>query len=221
MPSCASALAKALAKPPFSASMPSSKSPRARHALDLLHRDRRLSGQPPRPRQGGVEQFVIGDHPVDQAQFERLLGLDRIADQVHLQSLVLPHQPRQALGAAEAGDDPELDLGLAEDRRTRGDAHVTGHRKLTAAAEGQAVDGGDSRHAVAFELAQQSMRGVDAARSPPCSSIDVNALMSAPALNRNGLEEAITSARTGGSSFLTCFQTLPKSSITLGAIEFI
>ena len=80
---------------------------------------------------------------VDQAELEGLLGADRVADQVHLQRLVGAHQARQALGAAEAGDDAELDLGLAEDGRARGDPHVAGHRQLAAAAEGEAVDRGD------------------------------------------------------------------------------
>ena len=44
-------------------------------------------------------------------------------------------------------------------------------------------------------------------------------MMSAPALNRNGLEEAITSACT--SLFLTLLHTLPRSSMTCGEIEFI
>ena len=34
-------------------------------------------------------------------------------------ALFAPDQPRQALGAAEARDDPEVDLRLAEERRLR------------------------------------------------------------------------------------------------------
>ena len=48
--------------------------------------------------------------------------------------------------------------------------------------------------------------------APPASSIFVNALMSAPALNTTGIEEAITTARMPSSS--TFFQTLPRSLIT-------
>jgi len=46
--------------------------------------------------------------------------------------------------------------------------------------------------------------------------------MSAPAQYRNGLEEAITNARTGGrESVFSQLHTFWRSSITLGEIEFI
>src|SRR2546423_14609796 len=97
---------------------------RRRDALDLPQRERRLRGELARPRQGGVEQLVVLDHAVGEAQLERFVGEDGVADEVHLERLALAHEARQALGAAEAGDDAELDLGLAEQRRARGDAHV-------------------------------------------------------------------------------------------------
>ena len=56
--------------------------------------------------------------------------------------------------------------------------------------------------------------------SPPDSSICVNALMSAPALNTTGTEEAITSAPIS-SAALTRSQTVPRSLITCGEIAFI
>ena len=55
----------------------------------------------------------------DEPELERFLGQDRVADEVHLERLVDADEPRQALRAAEAGDDAELDLGLAEERRAR------------------------------------------------------------------------------------------------------
>ena len=136
-------LANTAANARFSAAMPSSRSPAARHALDLADRERRLAGELARPLQGGVEQLVIVDEAVDEPELVRFVGEHRVADEVHLQGLVGAHQPRQPLRAAEAGDDPELDLGLAEHRRARGDAHVAGHRQLAAAAEREPVDGGD------------------------------------------------------------------------------
>ena len=108
---------------------------------------------------------MVLDEAVDEAQLERFLGEDRVADEVHLERLARAHQARQALGAAEAGDDPELDLGLPEQRRARGDAHVAGHRELAAAAEREAVDGGDRGDAVAAELAEQRVRLVDQLRA--------------------------------------------------------
>ena len=110
------------AKPSFSAAMPASRSPSAETRLDLRHRERRLSGKPPLgPHQGGVQQFVVVDYAVDEPELEGFLGEDRVADEVHLERLVGADEPRQPLGAAEARDDAELDLGLAEQRRARGD----------------------------------------------------------------------------------------------------
>ncbi len=134
---------------------------RAGDALDLLHRDRRLTGQLARPRERGVQQLVILDHAIDETELERFLGENRVADEVHLQGLVRPHQPRQPLGAAEARDDPQLDLRLAEDRRARRDPHVARHRELAAATERQAVDRGDRGDALGAELFEQRVRGVD------------------------------------------------------------
>src|SRR4051812_329851 len=85
--------------------------------LDLGQRQRRRLAELARPRQGGVEQLVVGDRAVDQPELVGLVGADGVAGQVHLQGLVLAHQAGEALGAAEAGDDAELDLGLAEDGR--------------------------------------------------------------------------------------------------------
>src|SRR3954462_1837906 len=77
-----------------------------RHRLDLGQRQRRRLRQLARPRQRRVEQLVVGDRAVDEAELVGLGGADGLADQVHLQGLVLAHQAREALGAAEAGDDP-------------------------------------------------------------------------------------------------------------------
>ena len=70
-------------------------------------------------------------------------------------------EPRQPLRAAEAGDDPELDLGLAEARRCGRDAQIARHRQLAAPAEREAVDGGDRDDRAALEAAQQRVRACD------------------------------------------------------------
>ena len=178
--------------------------------LDLLDRDRRLAGELARPRERRVEQLVVGDDVVDEAE---LVAPRRrvIASPTRFISSAFcsPDQARQPLGAAEAGDDPELDLGLAEDRRLGGDPHVAGHRQLAAAAEGERVDGGDRRDAARCRT-RAAARGRSSISSlPPASSIFVKALMSAPAEKTTGIEEAITIARTA-SSALTCSQTVPQ-----------
>src|SRR4051794_33996731 len=107
----------------------------SRHTLDLLDRDRRLAGQLARPRKCRVEQFVVRNDLVDQADLLSLERVDRLADQVHLEGFGLTHEARQALGATEARDDPEVDLRLAERGRLRRDAEVASHRQLTATAQ--------------------------------------------------------------------------------------
>ena len=96
---------------------------------------------------------MVVDDAVDEPELVRLVGHDRVADDVHLEALAVTDEPRQPLRATEPGDDPELDLGLAEERCARGDAQVAGHRELAAAAEGNPVDGGDRGDGPRGELA--------------------------------------------------------------------
>ena len=74
-----------------------------------------------------------------------LAGVEAAAGQHELHRPLLAEHARQPLGAAAAGDDPEGDLGLAEDGRLGGDDHVAGQRQLAAAAERVAGDRGDQR----------------------------------------------------------------------------
>src|SRR5207302_1371015 len=80
------------------------------------------------------------------------LGVDGIASQQQLVRPRLADEPRQALRAAPPRDDPELYLRLTESCRLRRDADVARHAQLAAAAEGDAVDGGDDRQTRALEL---------------------------------------------------------------------
>ena len=52
-------------------------------------------------------------------------------------------QPRQALRSSGTGDDPQLDLGLADPRVLGREAEVRAQGQLAAPAQGVAVDGGD------------------------------------------------------------------------------
>src|SRR5207248_7352466 len=58
---------------------------------------------------------------------------------------VLPHRTGQALCPAGAGNDPEVNLRLAELRGLRGDDDVADHRELAASAEGLSGDRRDYR----------------------------------------------------------------------------
>lgn len=61
----------------------------------------------------------------------------------HVHGLGLAHGTWQALRAAGARDDAQLDFRLAELRVVGGDDEVAHHRQLAAAAQGKAADGGD------------------------------------------------------------------------------
>ena len=56
------------------------------------------------------------------------------AEQHELQRLGAADQPGHALGTSEAGDDPEVGLGLSHPRGVLEQAQVAGHRDLAAAA---------------------------------------------------------------------------------------
>ncbi len=78
---------------------------------------------------------------------------------MHISSaIVVPHEARQPLCAASAGDDAEQNLGLPDPRVSCRDAVVTGHRHFVAAAERIAVDGRDERLAAVLEPLQQRVR---------------------------------------------------------------
>ena len=110
----------------------------------------------------------------------RLERVDRIAGQVHLERLRLPHEPRQPLRAAESGNEAQVDLGLAEGCRLGRDAEVAGHRQLAASAEGDRVDGRDRDRR--GPLHPRMKRCAPCTSSAPSASglIFVNSLMSAP-----------------------------------------
>ena len=88
-----------------------------------------------------------GHDLLDEAPVVRGPGVDRVAGEVEQQRAPEPDEPRQALRAAAAGDEAELDLRLPELRVLRRDADVAAHRELEAAAEAEPVDRRDERRA--------------------------------------------------------------------------
>ena len=95
-------------------------------------------------RQRAFQQIALRDF-IDQPERLRLLGRNRVAAGHHLHRIRHRYDARQALRAAGAGQDAELDLGQAEQRLGRGDPVVAGERELEAAAEREAADRGDER----------------------------------------------------------------------------
>src|SRR5438045_5190927 len=91
-----------------------------------------------------VVEHRIGDR-VHEAHPQRLLRVDHPAREDQLLRNPEAADPREALRSAPAGDDPEVDLGLAEARLARRVADVAAERELAAAAERETVDRGDRR----------------------------------------------------------------------------
>ena len=79
------------------------------------------------------------------AELERALRRDVVAEQAQLERGTAAGEPQQALRAAETGHDAEVDLGLAQLCGVGGDAERARHRDLQAAAEREAVELGDHR----------------------------------------------------------------------------
>ena len=105
---------------------------RAAQLADRLRRGQRL-----------VHQLGRRHDARDQAGALGLGGIHHAAGEHHVHRLGLADRARQALRAAGAGDDAELDLGLAEARGVGGDDEVAHHRQLAAAAEREAGHRGD------------------------------------------------------------------------------
>ncbi len=88
---------------------------------------------------------TAGGDVVDQAGFECFAGADVATRRHHLQRLGHADEAGESLGAAGAGQQPEVDFGQTELRRVDSDAVVRAQRDFEAAAERGAVDGGDDR----------------------------------------------------------------------------
>src|SRR6202011_1646166 len=100
----------------------------------------RLAGELLRGRHG-----VALDDVVEDALRQRVGGFDVVALEHDLQRIVRADQTREALRAAGAGQQAQLDLRQAEPRLRRRDAVVARQRQLEAAALRVAVDRRDVR----------------------------------------------------------------------------
>ena len=122
-----------------------------RRLLGVVQRDRALRrhqlGHLERPRHQLRRRVDV----LDEAALERLVGVDHAAGQDQLLGVADVGRAGEPLGAAPAGDDPEVDLGLAEVGVLGREPDVAGQRHLAAAAERVAVDGGDRRLAHRLE----------------------------------------------------------------------
>ena len=164
--------------------------------LAVAHRQRALAGQLLGQLHGLGHELVLGIHGLDEPDAQRLLGADVTARQHEVLGPAVADVARQALRAAEARRDAEVDLGLAELGVLRGQADVAGQRQLAAAAEGEAVDGGDP--GLRRRLDGRSSRpGPARAKRRACSAVrSFISAMSAPATNDLSPPPVSTTART-------------------------
>ena len=104
-------------------------------------------------------------------------------------------EARQALRAAAAGDQPELDLRLAELRVVGADPDVAAHRELEAAAEAVAVDRRDERRARRVHPVAERLDPARRAASSPARLAQRRELLDV----RAGDERALAARRAGRS----------------------
>ena len=135
---------------------------------------------------------------VDQADPQRLGGVDHAAAEDEFQRPALAHQPRQALRAGEAGHQAELDLGLAELRGVGREPQRAGHRQLAAAAQGEAVDRGDDGLAQLLDQVEDAAARVRACALAASGVSVASSLMSAPATNAFSPAPVRMTTRTDG-----------------------
>ena len=99
---------------------------------------------------GGGLQFALEDG-IDQAQFQGARGAHRFAAEHHLQGRLHADQARQALGAAGAGQQAQVDLRQSQPGIGQGAAVMGRHGHLESAPQGVAVQGGYHRHRLRFD----------------------------------------------------------------------
>ena len=114
-------------------------------AVADLFQGRLVGDQPPGEGDRALPELAFLGQRIDHAPILRVAGAERGAGQNDVERRLDPDEARQALRAAGAGDEAELDLRQAAFGRGDGDPVMRGQRDLEAAAERRAVQGGDHR----------------------------------------------------------------------------
>lgn len=111
-----------------------------------------FGGQFPRERPRLGHQGVRLADLVHQTDAKSLLGAYRLARHQYLQGAPHSDEPGQALGAAVAGDDSQVDFRLAELRVRRRQTNRTRHSHLATAPESESVDRRNRRLSNGFQI---------------------------------------------------------------------
>ena len=124
---------------------------------DMGHRDRRRASQ----LLGDLVDLVVEpgrlDDTCQQAELVRPQGLHRLAEQAELQRCRASAEAGQPLRAPEAGNQPKVDLRLAQARVRAGDAQVACQCQLKSSAQRMPLDSGNDRLAHRFDGAHQGL----------------------------------------------------------------
>lgn len=107
-------------------------------------------------------QLVGGHDFIHQTDPICLFRRHHFSGEDELQRDTLADETRQSLGAAEAGNEPEPDLGLAELRAGTREPDRASQRGLASAAEREAVHRGDDGLAETFDEVEQRLPGTGA-----------------------------------------------------------
>ena len=127
---------------------------------DALHHGLRL-----------LHQAVVGHHAVDQADALGLLRFHLTAGVDQLLGDPRTHQPGQALGAAEAGDQSQARLRLPKYSLFRRDPQITGHGQLATAAQCVAVHHRQHRLIQLLDAAEQRLGPAGVAPALPAAVV--------------------------------------------------
>ena len=103
---------------------------------------------------GARHQFGGGKDFINETDAEGLTRVDDGAGEQQFESRAAAHEAWQALRAAVAGHDAQLDLRLAEAGIVSGQAQGAGHGQLAASAQRKALDAGDDRLAEGLNAAK-------------------------------------------------------------------
>src|SRR5215813_1507957 len=88
-------------------------------------------------------EWIVGNG-IDEAEAQRLFGVEFFGREEHLQSTCSPDQTRKTLCPAPAGDEPESCSAMSEDGVRPGDAVAARKRKVESSAHAITMNGGNS-----------------------------------------------------------------------------
>ena len=106
-------------------------------AADLAHAGLVVADDVGGELAGERDQLVVGHHVVDEAELERLVGVEEVAGEAHLARPAHADRLRQQHGQPPTRHDADAGVGVAEAGPLRRDEEVAVERQLEAAGDGR------------------------------------------------------------------------------------